>query len=266
MKKSIPAPPPPKQPPAKPAPAPPAASTPAPPATPPAQLDQRTLDIILASDIANIVKKVKAGKPLSASEREILKQRLINAPVPGTPAANGSTGGGATIPSLLDQLKELISKPKNKGGRPKFRIDYQMVERLANLQCTQEEIASVLGCHSDTLQRDARFCALYKKGMAAGAITLRRHQWRAVEEQRDVTMMIFLGKQYLRQMDRQHVEVEPVAPEDLTQDQIKQLTTPELRRIIALTDPEAAKKIIDITPIKALTNGSNGSNNGKNGH
>ena len=30
-------------------------------------------------------------------------------------------------------------------GRPKIEIDYVTVEKLANIQCTQEEIASFLG-------------------------------------------------------------------------------------------------------------------------
>ena len=220
---------------------------------PAAQLDQRTLDIILAADLANIVKKVKAGKPLSASEREILKQRLINAPVPGTPAA--TNGGGTTIPSLLAELQEMIGPPpKSKGGRPKFKIDYQLVERLARLQCTQEEIASVLGCSVDTLARDGRFCGIYKKGMAHGAICLRRHQWRAAEEG-NVTMLIWLGKQYLGQTDRQHIKLEPPAnPADLTMEQITMLPTAELRRLIGQAPPRA----YIIEQPSPATNGTNG--------
>ena len=42
-------------------------------------------------------------------------------------------------------------------GRPKFQIDYETVEKLANIQCTQQEIASFLGCSVDTLQRDEKF-------------------------------------------------------------------------------------------------------------
>lgn len=44
-----------------------------------------------------------------------------------------------------------------KPGRPKFKIDYELVGKLANIQCTQEEIATFLGCSVDTLQRDDTF-------------------------------------------------------------------------------------------------------------
>ena len=46
-------------------------------------------------------------------------------------------------------------------GRPKIQIDYNTVEKLANIQCTQEEIASFLGVSVRTLQRDEEFCRIY---------------------------------------------------------------------------------------------------------
>jgi uncharacterized membrane protein len=45
-----------------------------PPIEPTSGLDQATSKLIFSSDLANIVKKVKAGKPLSPSERRIIKQ------------------------------------------------------------------------------------------------------------------------------------------------------------------------------------------------
>ena len=90
------------------------------------------------------------------------------------------------------------------GGRPKFKIDYEQVEKLANLQCTQEEIASYLGCSVDTLQRDDEFCGIYKRGMDKGRMSLRRKQWQAAEDG-DRTMLVWLGKQYLRQSDKQDI-------------------------------------------------------------
>ena len=88
------------------------------------------------------------------------------------------------------------------GGRPSFEIDYEAVEKLAGIQCTQEELASYLGCSVDTLTRDAKFCGIYKSAMSKGRMSLRRHQWRALESG-DKTMLVWLGKQYLGQSDRQ---------------------------------------------------------------
>lgn len=92
-------------------------------------------------------------------------------------------------------------------ARPKFQIDYNLVEKLANIQCTQQEIASFLGCHRDTLLRDEKFCDIYKKGMENGKMSLRRIQFKLAEK--NTSMAIFLGKQYLGQKDvveTQHVE------------------------------------------------------------
>jgi hypothetical protein len=87
------------------------------------------------------------------------------------------------------------------GGRPRFEIDYETVEKLSGLQCTQEEVASFLGCSVDTLTRDEKFCGIYKDGLAKGRMSLRRHQWRALEDGNS-TMLVWLGKQYLGQRDK----------------------------------------------------------------
>ena len=85
-------------------------------------------------------------------------------------------------------------------GRPKKEIDMDLVERLANIQCTQEEIACVVGCSVDTLLRHPDFAIIYKKGKEAGKSSLRRTQWKLA--QNNTTMAIWLGKQYLGQTDK----------------------------------------------------------------
>ena len=89
-------------------------------------------------------------------------------------------------------------------GRPKKEIDYGVVEKLANIQCTQEEIAGVLGISVRTLQRDEEFCRIYKKGQENGKMSLRRIQFKLAEK--NTSMAIFLGKQYLGQKDNPHEE------------------------------------------------------------
>ena len=91
-------------------------------------------------------------------------------------------------------------------ARPKFEIDYNMVEKLANIMCTQKEIASILGCSTDTLQRDETFCDIYKKGQDTGKMSLRRYQWKLAE--RNTAMAIWLGKQYLGQTEKTEVSVQ----------------------------------------------------------
>ena len=86
-----------------------------------------------------------------------------------------------------------------KVGRPKFKIDYETVKKLASIMCTQEEIASFLGCDVRTLQRDEEFSRIYKEGKEHGKMSLRRMQWKLAEK--SYAMAIFLGKQYLGQRD-----------------------------------------------------------------
>lgn len=84
-------------------------------------------------------------------------------------------------------------------GRPKFKIDYDVVKKLSAIMCTQEEIASFLGCDVRTLQRDEEFCRIFKEGKETGKMSLRRMQWKLAEK--SYAMAIFLGKQYLGQRD-----------------------------------------------------------------
>ena len=89
-------------------------------------------------------------------------------------------------------------------GRPKKEIDYDIVEKLANIQCTQEEIAGFLNLSVRTLQRDEEFCRIYKKGQENGKMSLRRMQYKLAEK--NTAMAIFLGKQYLGQKDNVEVQ------------------------------------------------------------
>ena len=85
-------------------------------------------------------------------------------------------------------------------GRPKKVIDYETVEKLANIQCTQEEIANFLGISVRTLKRDDEFCRLYKKGMDNGKMSLRRWQFEKAKKG-NTSMLIWLGRQYLGQSE-----------------------------------------------------------------
>jgi hypothetical protein len=89
-------------------------------------------------------------------------------------------------------------------GRPKIEIDWEDVRKLSLLQCTQNEIASFLGVSVDTLLRRKEFCELYKKGMEEGRMSLRRLQWKKAQDG-NTTMLIWLGKQYLGQSDKQEL-------------------------------------------------------------
>lgn len=89
-------------------------------------------------------------------------------------------------------------------ARPKKEIDAALVEKLAMIMCTMNEIASVVGCSVDTLER--RFADTIKEGQNKGKTSLRRFQYQAAEKG-NPAMLIWLGKQHLGQKDKQETEI-----------------------------------------------------------
>ena len=106
---------------------------------------------------------------------------------------------------------------KHPGGRPKKPLDYLVIEKLASIMCTEEEIAAVLGVSVRTLQRDEEFCRVYKKGMDSGRASIRRIQFRLMDEG-NATMAIWLGKQYLDQKEQVKEQVDLSQPIKLVVD------------------------------------------------
>lgn len=97
------------------------------------------------------------------------------------------------------------------GGRPKIEIDREQFEKLCSIQCTLAEIADWFGCSEDTIERWCKremkmsFADAYKKHSVYGKVSLRRNQFRMAEH--NVSMAIWLGKQYLGQTERQEIAV-----------------------------------------------------------
>ena len=94
---------------------------------------------------------------------------------------------------------------KKKMGRPQIEISAQNFESLCGLQCTLSDIASFFQCSEDTVERwckrtyELTFAEAYKKYSAKGKVSLRRAQFKLAEK--NASMAIFLGKQYLGQRD-----------------------------------------------------------------
>ena len=100
-----------------------------------------------------------------------------------------------------------VKKTNNpKMGRPKVDIDQNQFEKLCAIQCTKDEIASWFNCSPDTIEKFCArtykdtFTAIYKNHSGKGKVSLRRNQFKLAET--NVTMAIFLGKQYLGQSDK----------------------------------------------------------------
>lgn len=98
-------------------------------------------------------------------------------------------------------------------GRPKINIDKQKFEYLCSIMATLEEIAGLFQCSKETIERWCKrtykdehgnpltFADTYKRYATPGKISLRRVQWESAKRG-NVTMQIFLGKQWLGQTDR----------------------------------------------------------------
>lgn len=84
-------------------------------------------------------------------------------------------------------------------ARPKLEIDEEQVYELSKIQCTTAEMAAVLDCSPDTLER--RFAAIMKRGREEGKKSLKRKQYE-VAMGGNVTMLIWLGKQLLDQREK----------------------------------------------------------------
>lgn len=83
-------------------------------------------------------------------------------------------------------------------GRPKIEIDPNQVEILASLFCSHEEIAAVIGCSQDTIER--RFADVIKRGRDKGKSSLKKWQFDAAKKG-NTAMLIWLGKQHLGQRE-----------------------------------------------------------------
>ena len=89
-------------------------------------------------------------------------------------------------------------------GRPKLDIDADKVEMLASFGCSTIEIARLHNCDESTIR--LRFKNELERGRENMKIKLRQLQWKAAENQSNA-MLIFLGKQYLGQSDRNELEL-----------------------------------------------------------
>ncbi len=101
------------------------------------------------------------------------------------------------------------------GGRPRATIDWADFDRLCAVQCTLAEIAAHFGRSEDTIERAVKreqglsFADYFAQKRKSGFVSLRRKQWELAMAG-NPTMLIFLGKQWLGQSDKQEVSIPQV--------------------------------------------------------
>jgi len=102
-------------------------------------------------------------------------------------------------------VKEVEGRSTSRGPREKKPVDWDMVKKLSQIQCTQEEICSFLEIGAETLRvasHEVFGCApgeMLAEWRQGGNCSLRRKQWQLADT--SAAVAIFLGKQYLGQDD-----------------------------------------------------------------
>jgi len=97
-----------------------------------------------------------------------------------------------------DTLMSEEKDKEKKAGRPKKKVDTDLLYKLAQIHCTMREMVDILGVSEDTLKRN--YAGIIDKGKAEGKMRLRRKQIE-VAMKGNAVMLIFLGKQMLGQSD-----------------------------------------------------------------
>ena len=89
---------------------------------------------------------------------------------------------------------------KKKTGRKLLPIDPKVVEGMAAVAATDQEIADFVGCTEGTIRK--RFSGILTKARSGMRTRLRQAQYKAAIGGNS-TMLIWLGKQMLGQTDQQ---------------------------------------------------------------
>lgn len=122
-------------------------------------------------------------------------------------------------------------------ARPKLEIDPNLVEELAGINCTVQEISAVIGCDKRTLER--RFAAEIEKGRERGKSSLKRKMWETAQGG-NVVMMIWLSKQMLGYTEK----VVNVQDQKLLEDakKLKEMPQAKLISLVEKTVDQAKKE------------------------
>ena len=98
------------------------------------------------------------------------------------------------------------TKRKKTVGRPKkYDIDTDMLFKLAKYNLTNIEIADIYGCDEALLRKN--YSEFLTKGRGELKKRLRQTQYEVAVEDKNVTMLIWLGKQILGQTEKAEIQM-----------------------------------------------------------
>ena len=97
-------------------------------------------------------------------------------------------------------------KPKKPVGRPRIELDPKQAKIFGYFRATYDTMAEQIGCHVDTIRAamqddKSEFSKEYKKGFSGMKMKLSEAQVKTAIEDRNPTLLVWLGKQYLNQKD-----------------------------------------------------------------
>ena len=110
-----------------------------------------------------------------------------------------------------DKIKTKDTIKTQSIGRPKKDLDKDVIAKLSQIGCTQEEIGSCVGISARTLQR--RYADLVKENKNIGKASLRKKMWdKAMRGQGNDKLLIWLSKNELNMRDKIETQsiVEPL--------------------------------------------------------
>ena len=91
-------------------------------------------------------------------------------------------------------------KTQSKVGRPKAKVDVDILKNLASIGCPTYEIASVLNVSARTLKRN--FAEIIDQYKERGKASLRKKMYDKAVKTDNTMMQIFLSKNYLGMSDK----------------------------------------------------------------
>ena len=107
---------------------------------------------------------------------------------------------------IVSKAAKAQDKPKKPIGRPRIELDPKQAKIFGYFRATYDTMAEQIGCHVDTIRaamqdEDSEFSKAYKKGFSGMKMKLSEAQVKTAIEDRNPTLLVWLGKQYLGQKD-----------------------------------------------------------------
>ena len=113
--------------------------------------------------------------------------------------------------------KKPTKRKKTVGGPKKYDIDTEQLFKLAKYNLTNIEIADIYGCDEALLRKN--YSEFLTKGRGELKRRLRQAQYEEAVDGRNITMLIWLGKQILGQSEKStHEMINPIKSITLVDD------------------------------------------------